>query len=326
MILILSNIEACEFMNDKDPVLPSLKPPKNYSQLFEWLAVNPPLWWKNLTADPELYVDIRRREGLNVYYRGASIMDLGYDNRQGPFAKINIKYVPLTCGNDYLNYKIDLKNEAISFSEARQIELDNFNLSVITAIKERINLIYGTGSEKTLQGKYVCTNNMSNSTYGYFIDTEFSFEDSRVDMVWVDYKSTSIVFIELKTIGDPRLYGDGSGTSIKEQLKRYSAIASKKSPDLLQYFSKVHEIKKRLNLLPLSAKPLSLEKYHIEKRPILLIGNCSDEWIKNNATVIDEKVKEYAYGTVCQGIRTFSFRGLNARSSKYYRWYPLTNG
>jgi hypothetical protein len=44
--------------------------------LFKKLSKRPPLWWKNLIADPEIYIDVRKDNHINVYHNGGSIMKL----------------------------------------------------------------------------------------------------------------------------------------------------------------------------------------------------------------------------------------------------------
>ncbi len=51
--------------------------------LFQKLKDNPPPWWKNLISDPELYIDIRKDNYLNVYHNGGSIMKLEGAKEEG---------------------------------------------------------------------------------------------------------------------------------------------------------------------------------------------------------------------------------------------------
>ena len=51
--------------------------------LFVNLTKNPPLWWKNLLNDPQIYVDIRKDNSLNIYFMGASVMELCFKASTG---------------------------------------------------------------------------------------------------------------------------------------------------------------------------------------------------------------------------------------------------
>ena len=41
-------------------------------ELFNQLTENPPVWWRNLTADEDVWVDIRKDNYINVYYLSGS--------------------------------------------------------------------------------------------------------------------------------------------------------------------------------------------------------------------------------------------------------------
>ena len=66
---------------------------------------------------------------------------------------------------------------------------------------------------------------------------------------------------------------------------------------LKEYYSKVFEIKKDLNILSDELKKLKdLEDFTVESKPLLLFGDCSEDWIKNNSEDINLKIKSVAYG------------------------------
>lgn len=74
---------------------------KNYFNLNEQAILfcnlnKMPQWWKQVLADKELYVNIRKNDRVNVYYHGYSVMELTYKNRgnKGFNAKIHYKYLP----------------------------------------------------------------------------------------------------------------------------------------------------------------------------------------------------------------------------------------
>ena len=49
------------------------------ANLFVELAKDP-AWWRKLREDSDIYINVRKDNYINVYYRGASIMKLSYDN------------------------------------------------------------------------------------------------------------------------------------------------------------------------------------------------------------------------------------------------------
>jgi len=98
------------------------------------------------------------------------------------------------------------------------LSFEDFNNKSLKRIKDNIKNYYPASSEKGIQAKFV-----NNS--GYFIDTELAYIykniNLRIDLVWIDVPNKKILFIELKTIGDSRLYTD----EIYDQLKKYYDFA-----------------------------------------------------------------------------------------------------
>ena len=275
--------------------------------LFQRLKNESPQWWNNLKSDPEIYIDVRKDNYLNVYYNGGSIMKLEGSKKYK--AQIHYEYIPLHKDSDYLPY--EFQDENIDFREHKPIKINNFSNVALEKIKKRIRKFNPNNSEKGIQGHYVVSNNRSSKNKdGFFIDTEFMYDNLRVDMIWVDLKSKNIALVELKTIGDERLYVDKSQTqeTIDKQLKKYYEFARKSKNTLIQYFNQVYSIKRDLGLLPSFAKEQSLENYELIQKPILLVGDCTNEWIKKNADDINNNIKDVAFGSLYQGKSTYNFR------------------
>jgi hypothetical protein len=52
-----------------------------------------------------------------------------------------------------------------------------------------------------------------------------------------------------------------------------------------------------LNILPRDLQKLdSLDDYTMAVKPLLLLGDCNQEWIKNNASSINDRIKKIAIG------------------------------
>lgn len=279
--------------------------------LFNVLARNPPLWWENLKNDPEFYIEVRKDNSINVYYNGASLMKLSYINKKSEFrAKISPKYIPLDTVEKEISFVFHYGN--IILPTLKSIEINNFEENAIKAFKERIKLVNPTNkSEKGIQGKYITKSHASEKENGFFVDSEFasSRDNSRIDMVWVDLQEKKIAFVELKTIDDYRLYSNKKqvNETIDEQLKKYWVFTSKEKRDLEKYFSKVVQIKRRLGILPACFGGTSLEDFELIEKPILLIGNCTTPWIKENAKRINDSIEEIAFGSVYRGVGTNTF-------------------
>ena len=283
--------------------------------LFKKLKDDHLLWWKNLIADPELYIDIRKDNSLNVYYNGGSIMKLEWKNEFK--GQLHFEYVPLQVDKPYLQFAFQDGN--ISLEKYQTIDINNFEKKSLERIKKRVSNFFPHDSEKGIQGHYVTkNNNESKGKNGFFIDTEFQYDDKRIDMIWVDLEKGQIALVELKTIGDPRLFGGRaqSPDPINAQLEKYYKFANKNKKDLRQYYSKIFSIKKGLGILPNFVMEKSIEGFDLIEKPILLVGNCTKEWIKTYANKLNGKVQDIAFGCVYQGSNTFEF-GIPYKTSRY---------
>ncbi len=267
--------------------------PKN--KLFVELEKNPPEWWKNLVDDKEVYIDIRRdksKEYIDVYYNGGAIIrELIYKDNNFS-GEINHKYI-LPSKSEYIKYNFNGNNISTKKDIINLIKTSKFEKDELRKIKDNIEDHYKNNSEKGIQAQFV------NKT-DYFLDTEFATPNNkeRIDLIWVDTKNKKIIFVELKRKENPELFNEkGEETGIYKQLDKYKKFIEENEKEILDYYKKIFEIKKNLNILPNGLKKLeSLEGYSLEKKPLLLIGNCSETWIKNNSAKIDEKIKDVAVG------------------------------
>ncbi len=276
--------------------------------LFNTLSNKHPIWWNELKSDRDLYIDVRKDNSINVYYNGASFIKLEYARNEFR-AKIHPKFIPLDTGNEYISF--EFYNGNIILPIIKSMEINNFQERAIKAIKGRIKLINTDKSEKGIQGKFITKNYDSGEKKGFFIDSEFASgrDNLRIDMVWIDLQKKKFAFVELKTIGDTRLYLDKKqkNETIDEQLRKYSDFASSEKKDLKIYFNHVFQIKKKLGLLPIYVEETSLEEFELIEKPILLIGDCTIPWIKENAERINDSIEEIAFGSVYRGSGTNTF-------------------
>jgi hypothetical protein len=276
--------------------------------LFKQLEKNPPDWWVNLKSDRDLYIDIRKGNSINVYYNGGSLMRLKWDN--GYKAEIHHEYIPLERKKAYVSF--EFKDNEISLEEMTAIDINNFHSNTLSQIKKRIERFNKNDSEKGLQGTYVVRNNTKESANGFFIDTEFASDRIRIDMVWVNLEKKEIAFVELKTIDDARLYpykGQNKDTeAIDDQLRKYHGFVRQNAKLLIQYYDRVYQIKKKLDLLPsYTTEVKGISDYTFIEKPILLVGNCTRDWIKKHDEKLDEAIQEIAFGRIYQGTNTFDF-------------------
>lgn len=287
--------------------------------LFERLKKSPPPWWDNLKADSGLYIDIRKNNYINVYHNGGSIMKLEWADKYK--AQIHFEYIPLQKDSEYLSF--EFQNGNITLNKYETITINNFEKESLDRIKKRIQKFYPNDSEKGIQGQYVIRNNGgSKNSNGFFIDTEFQDDNVRIDMVWVDLKKKKIALVELKTIGDKRLHvgKNQSQETIKQQLKKYHDFAKPNKKDLIQYYSKIYEIKKKLGIIPKFVKEESLGNFELIEKPVLLVGDCPQKWIDENTKHLNPHICEVAFGCIYQGRNTFNFKVPYKPSRNCYRF------
>jgi len=271
--------------------------------LFKTLKEKQPVWWLNLMSDKEIWADIRKNNKINVYYRSGSIMNLWFAKNDFR-AKMHFEYIPIQEEKIHISFDFTGATLDLERSNFQIPALNDFEPDVLKKIKKRIYNHNSAGSEKSIQASFVLKNSG-------FIDTEFQHRSSRIDLIWIDKNFKKIFFVELKTIGDDRLYfGEDYNTdkeNIAIQLKKYKDFVSEKNAELLKYYQKLFLIKKRLNILPKGCDVENLDGYTIEEYPILLVGDCTQNWIKKNGTDLNEKIKDFSYGAFYQGVNTRHF-------------------
>jgi hypothetical protein len=260
-----------------------------HNPLFDKLSTDQPLWWKILISDSDLNIQIRKDNYIDVYYNGGAIVkELKYSKIFS--GKIHFEYIPVQGSNLYIKYKFDKSGIEINKKKIGIIDFNNFKEGVLKKIKKRISLFYDQKSEKRIQATFIKND-------PYYIDSEFEYkhEDGlvRIDLVRIDTAAKKIVFVELKTLGDPRLFSD----EISKQLGSYKSFIEKHRDDLKDYYQKVFEIKSRLRILPQGlSNILTLDQYSVLEKPLLLFGDCTQEWINNNKDAINNKIKRHAVG------------------------------
>lgn len=128
----------------------------------------------------------------------------------------------------------------------------------------------------------------------------------------MDRNSRRIVLVELKTRNDARIQPQNAGRpgGIQDQLAEYGQfLGDVKNRDAIKdHYEKVYQIKKRLGLLKGFTKHPSLRDYTVAARPVLLVGDATQEWIRTQAGDLYDRIAPLVTGLFCQGIGTNSFR------------------
>ncbi|MDJ0764263.1 MAG: hypothetical protein QNJ97_14880 [Myxococcota bacterium] len=272
------------------------------ARLFEALSADSPRWWQNLLREEDIWADVRKGNKINIYYRCGSIMNLSYGT--GFNAEIHFEYIPLQESRTHIKYRFDGPGLELDTAHIEIPTLNAFDADAIKRVKKRIGKFNPTGSEKAIQADFVIKNNG-------FIDTEFAHGKARIDLAWLDAPSERIVFIELKTVGDDRLYfGEDTSSdneNIAAQLRKYHEFLTAHESELGDYYRRLFAIKKRLGILPSGCEVDSLDGFKVETHPILLVGDCMQLWIDKNAVEINERIRDCALGAFYHGKTTRTF-------------------
>jgi hypothetical protein len=259
-------------------------------------------WWDNLKKNNKISIQIRKDNTIDVYYNGGAILSgLKYD-RQKFTASIHPKYIPIQ--DDHIYRPLSLDSSGVEFTgQFDPLAFSQFEDEKIEAVTKHINKYYGSESEKAIQYKFATTD-------PFIIDTEFQMGNAlRIDLVRLDSNAKKIVFIEVKTIGDSRLFSDPDDdpNHIYHQLNKYRNFIAANSNDILAYYTNVLKIKADLGIITdLKVSQLSLTGWQVEPKPLLAFGDCNQKWIDQNADNIDTAIKEVACGAYYFGAPKYS--------------------
>ena len=198
-----------------------------------------PEWWKRILNDKTLYVNIRKGNRINVYYHGASVMELSINRDKSIQGKIHSKYILFQeTQTDKNGYRKDISPETI---------VEN-----LPSIKNAIIANQATSnpeglSEKAIQGiMYV---------EGKYIDTEFEYVHpnrliTRIDLTTIN-DDGMIEFVELKRISDSRLLKKDmslKNEEIRKQIDDYNSFIEGHKDEIIQYYKQLQQILKKVGV------------------------------------------------------------------------------
>lgn len=248
-----------------------------------WKALEEkPLWWRNILNDPELYVEIRKDNYINVYYYGGCVALIQWSNGH-IVAEIHKKYT-----TDHF----DTKGQTITSNYYDCQELFQ-SQEGLEAIKRRISQVYHKlpaqegvnnrknihiSSEKIVQGELILCNR------NRYIDSELAHQTEgrktmRIDLV--ELKHQALFFVELKLITDSRLRHLDSQPEIMAQMKKYHDFINRYQEEIIRYYQKILQIKRRIGIW--TGETIIKEVSH---KPKLLIIDTYSQMTKGRETRI----------------------------------------
>lgn len=228
---------------------------------------NNPHWWNRFKEDSSLYIEVRKDNQVNVYFEGGSIARIHYCSKNRKLQVfIHHKYlgIPKPADNNlYVEYSDKIG-------------------SCLNDVLDRVKTVYSQKgsidgvvpkekwSEKYIQGTLIVQSRQ------YHLDSEFAYNDSetsnRIDLVRCS--DGMVTFVELKRMGDNRMLHETDATpEVVYQMNRYKQFIEKYSSQLLEYYQKLYDIKKILELPVPESRPVCINPI-----PELLIFDC---WEKN---------------------------------------------
>ena len=108
--------------------------------LYQFLiGDNAPLWWKTLLNDNELYIEIRKKNIIDVYYYGGRMAEISYDKYcKGIVANAHPKYLGHSDVLDKNYYRKSVgKDGKVKFTPVYQ-DCQKWLESKIETLKENI--------------------------------------------------------------------------------------------------------------------------------------------------------------------------------------------
>ena len=248
---------------------------KPEAKIFNELKKNPS-WWVRFKNDSSLYIEIRKDNQVNVYFEGGSVARIHYCSKH--------KQLQVFTHHKYLNLPAPSKSNAYIECSGiidESMETDS-EILVCDKIIERVKKCYSQKhaingivdkekwSEKFIQGTLITHSSE------FHLDSEFAYNDSetsnRIDLVRCS--DGMVTFVELKRMGDNRMLHETDATpEVVYQMKRYKQFIEKYSSQLLEYYQKLYDIKKILELPVPESRPVCINPI-----PELLIFDC---WEKN---------------------------------------------
>ena len=198
-----------------------------------------PEWWKRILNDKTLYVNIRKGNRINVYYHGASVMELSINRDKSIKGKIHSKYILFQeTQTDKNGYIKNISPETI---------VEN-----LPSIKNAIIANQATSnpeglSEKAIQGIMYVKDK--------YIDTEFEYVHpnrliTRIDLTTIN-DDGMIEFVELKRISDSRLLKKDmslKNEEIRKQIDDYNSFIEGHKNEIIQYYKQLQQILKKVGV------------------------------------------------------------------------------
>lgn len=237
---------------------------------------NAPIWWQNVKGDDSLYIEVRKDNYLNVYFRGGCVAKILYNCKSKQFeVTSHPKYLERFDINNPKWYKKRIKEGKIVYDAIYQDCTDWLSdCEKLKLLEQNIEKIYSgnengeSTSEKCIQGGLIVKYRKK------YLDSEFAYRlfDGRRNTIRIDLvkiEDGKIVFEELKRIVDSRLYTTKGAPEILTQMANYEGFLQQNQVILTNYYRTLFQIKEKLGLpVPLIN---NIDNIIVDPKPTLLI-------------------------------------------------------
>ena len=244
------------------------------AEIYSILRKNPPIWWKNLINDKEIYIEVRKNDELMAYYHGGRAAGITFMKRSHELiVTAHPKYLGHTDKSDSRYYKQNEKHSPI-YQRCEEWLTNRMDELKMNITKHYSGKEEGEDtSEKFIQGNLILN---GRDTY---LDSEFAhrFHDGekntiRIDLVRIE--NNRIIFEELKRIVDGRLRTKKGDPEILDQMTNYRAFLKVNQDRLTEYYKTLYQIKRDLSLPVPDVSAVSALSVDIEPR-LLIAQNYS---------------------------------------------------
>jgi len=222
--------------------------------IFKILSSNDaPIWWHSIKSDDSLYIEIRKENYLNVYYRGGCVARIKYNTHRKQFEILtHPKYLERLDTSNPQWYKKKIKNGKTIYEAIYQDSVDWLSsIEKLGELKDNVVKIYSgdndgeATSEKFIQGELII--NYRNK----YLDSEFAYRmfdgkrnTIRIDLVKIE--NGKFVFEELKRIKDGRLLTTDGEPEILTQMGNYEGFILQNQEALTRYYRTLYKAKKKI--------------------------------------------------------------------------------
>ena len=236
-----------------------------------------PVWWSNIKKDSSLYIEIRKENYLNVYYRGGCVAKIEYTRGDKFEVVSHPKYLGLLDQSNPNWYKRRIKDNKVVYEAIYQDSTAWLNsLGKLEQLKKNVASVYSgdnegeSTSEKYIQGELII------KYRDKYLDSEFAYRmfdgqrhTIRIDLVKIE--NGKIIFEELKRIKDGRLLTKDGEPEILTQMGNYEGFLKQNQNALTQYYRILYKTKKQLGL---PVPPITdIDSVCVDPKPTLLIFN-----------------------------------------------------